>query len=66
LNLPTYAPWTNPIEKLWRKLKQEAVCMHPLSEQWTLLKEQVHGFLKSYDRPASDLLRYVGRAKLAD
>src|SRR5262249_20250836 len=31
LFLPTYAPWTNPIEKLWRKLKQEVLCMHRLS-----------------------------------
>jgi len=59
LFLPTYAPWTNPIEKLWRKLKQEILCMHKHSRDWQLLKEQVHGFLKSYDRPAPDLLQYV-------
>jgi hypothetical protein len=23
VRLPTHAPWLNPIEKLWRKLKQE-------------------------------------------
>lgn len=62
LFLPTYAPWTNPIEKLWRKLKQEIVCMHRLSEQWDLLKEQVHTFLASFNREATDLLRYVGLA----
>lgn len=66
LNLPTYAPWTNPIEKLWRKLKQEVLCMHRISDQWLQLKQQVHAFLKSYDRPAPDLLRYVGLAQLAD
>ena len=26
--LPTYAPWLNPIEKVWRKLKQEFLYMH--------------------------------------
>ena len=31
LRLPTYAPWTNPIEKVWRKLKQEVLCMHRLA-----------------------------------
>lgn len=62
LYLPTYAPWTNPIEKLWRKLKQEVVCLHRLSGQWEQLKEGMHTFLKSYDRDAPDLLRYVGLA----
>jgi DDE superfamily endonuclease len=46
LNLPTYAPWTNPIEKLWRKLKQEVLCLHRLSQDWARLQEQVHDFLK--------------------
>jgi transposase len=58
LYLPTYAPWTNPIEKLWRKLKEEILAMHRLSQHWDALKEQVHSFLKSYDREAPDLLRY--------
>lgn len=62
LFLPTYAPWTNPIEKLWRKLKQEILAMHRLSEQWDLLKQQVHAFLASFNREAPDLLRYVGLA----
>lgn len=65
LFLPTYAPWTNPIEKVWRKLKQEVLCMHKLSQDWQLLKEQVHTFLKNYDRPAPDLLRYVGLTQAA-
>lgn len=60
LYLPTYAPWTNPIEKLWRKLKQEVLAMHRHSQDWQALKEQVHTFLKQYDRPADELLRYVG------
>ena len=30
------------------------------------LKEQVHTFLQHYDRPAPDLLRYVGLARVAD
>jgi putative transposase len=64
LNLPTYAPWTNPIEKLWRKLKQEVLCMHKLSNEWEQLKEAVHTFLTNYDRPAPDLLEYVGLAKV--
>jgi hypothetical protein len=26
--LPTYAPWLNPIEKLWRWLRQDVLKMH--------------------------------------
>jgi transposase len=63
LNVPTYAPWTNPIEKLWRKLKQEVLCLHSLSGQWEQLKEAIQTFLKSYDRDAPDLLHYVGLGK---
>lgn len=62
LFLPTYAPWTNPIEKLWRKLKQEIVVMHKLSHNWDQLKQQVHAFLAAYNRQAPDLLHYVGLA----
>ena len=62
LFLPTYAPWTNPIEKLWRKLKQEIISMHRYSDRWSDLKRRVHDFLVDYDRPAPDLLRYVGIA----
>lgn len=60
LFLPTYAPWLNPIEKLWRKLKEEIICMHRYSDRWIELKERIRTYLLSFDRPAPDLLRYVG------
>ncbi|MBK9335612.1 MAG: transposase [Lewinellaceae bacterium] len=28
--LPTYASWLNPIEKVWKMLKQDLVHNHPL------------------------------------
>lgn len=61
--LPVYAPWTNPIEKLWRKLKEELLVLHTASERWRELVQQVRTFLAEYDRPAPDLLRYVGLAR---
>jgi transposase len=60
LSLPTYAPWTNPIEKLWRQLHEELLSMHPYSDQWDALKQRVKAFLQSYDRSAPDLLFSVG------
>ncbi len=58
--LPTYAPWLNPVEKLWRKLKQEVLHLHRLSEQWERLKQRVAAFLASFSSGSAALLRYVG------
>jgi transposase len=58
--LPTYSPWLNPIEKLWRKLKQDVLHLHRLADDLPALRARVLAFLASFDRPAPDLLRYVG------
>ena len=58
--LPTYAPWTNPIEKLWRWLNQDVLHLHRLSDQWDALKARVCTFLDGFAKPAPALLRYVG------
>jgi hypothetical protein len=58
--LPTYAPWTNPIEKLWRKLHEEVLCLHRLADQWEQLKAQVENFLSNLNQPSPYLLHYVG------
>ncbi len=63
LRLPTYAPWTNPIEKVWRKLKQEVLHQHAFGDDWAGLKAEVDGWLtrQGQDRAArTALLRYVG------
>lgn len=58
--LPTYAPWLNPIEKLWRWLKQDVIKMHPLAGDWPKLRGRVNDFLDQFDRRSQKLLRYVG------
>jgi len=60
LCLPTYASWCNPIEKLWRWLKQDVLHLHRLSDQWQELKQQVAAFLNQFLEGSTDLLRYVG------
>ena len=60
LFLPTYAPWLNPIEKVWRKLKQEILHLHRYRSRWKDLQERIDAWLIQYDRPAPDLLSYVG------
>jgi len=60
--LPTYAPWTNPIEKMWRWLKQEHIHNHTLAAEFDILKERVRAFLRDFATAtgSTDLLRYVG------
>ena len=58
--LPTYAPWTNPIEKVWRKLRQELLHHHRYAERWPDLRQRVRAWLDQYARPAPALLHYVG------
>lgn len=58
--LPTYASWLNPIEKLWRWLKQEVIHLHDSSNDWKGLQKQVSGFLDQFSGNSPDLLKYVG------
>lgn len=60
LFLPTYASWLNPIEKLWRWLKQEVLHLHRWAEALETLREKVRLFLDQFATGSSALLRYVG------
>lgn len=58
--LPTYAPWTNPIEKVWRQLKGEVLHLHRLADRLDDLRTQVDHFLDGFANGSLELLRYVG------
>ena len=58
--LPTYAPWANPIEKLWRRVKQTLVHHHRYGDDWAGCKAAVTTVLDQYAHPDPTLLRYVG------
>jgi transposase len=58
--LPTYSPWLNPIEKLWRWLRQDVLKMHRLAEDWKELLKRVRAFLDQFADGSQDLLHYVG------
>jgi transposase len=60
LFLPTYASWLNPIEKLWRWLKQDVLHLHRLAAQLKDLRRQVLDFLDQFANGSLALLRYVG------
>jgi transposase len=64
LMLPTYAPWTNPIEKLWRWLRQEVLHLHRHADDWAGLQTLVTQFLEQFAHGSRALLRYVGLSDL--
>lgn len=60
LFLPSYASWLNPIEKLWRWLKQKIIHLHEFSSDWPTLKRHVSEFLDPFSQGSTELLEYVG------
>lgn len=60
LRLPTYAPWTNPIEKVWRKLKQELLRQHDFVDDWEGLRSAVEAWLQRAREDPESLRRYTG------
>jgi hypothetical protein len=60
--LPTYAPWLNPIEKLWRWLRQDVLKLHRQASDWPGLRQRVRAFLDQFASGSLALLQYVGLA----
>jgi transposase len=58
--LPTYAPWLNPIEKLWRLLKQTVLHHHRLANDWAGLTTAMATFLEQFAPGSETLLHAVG------
>lgn len=58
--LPTYAPWNNPIEKLWLLLKKQVLHLHRFADDWDGLKQRVNQELDQYAQPSANLMRFVG------
>ena len=60
LQLPTYACWTDPIEKLWRWVRQSVIHLHRLSNDWQPLQDNVIAFMQQFRGRSQQLLHYVG------
>lgn len=58
--LPTYASWCNPIEKLWRKLRQDLLHLHAWADDLPALRQAIDDVLATFAHGSPDLLRYVG------
>lgn len=60
LPLPTYAPWTNPTEKVWGLLTKDVLNQHDFVEDWSGLKQAVTDWLAQYEYGSEALLHSVG------
>ena len=60
--LPTYAPWLNPIEKLWGWLRRVVLTGHRLAGDWPGLLARVRALLAQFATGSDDLLWVVGLA----
>jgi hypothetical protein len=58
--LPTDASWCNPIEKLWRKLRQDVTHLHRWADDLDTLRTKIDRFLNQFAQGSLELLRYVG------
>ena len=59
LYLPTYSPWLNPIEMLWRHFRRE-VTHCEIFETVKLLIEASYNFFHRYNQNPSDVLSIIG------
>lgn len=64
LFLPTYAPWLNNIEKLWRFVRQHVSHAHPWCDDFKLFREQVLGAFQKLSQGSPEIRRYCGLERL--
>ncbi len=62
--LPTYAPWLNNIEKLWRWVKQRVSHAHPWCDDFLQFKNHVRAEFERIADGTAELRRYCGLEKL--
>jgi hypothetical protein len=60
LPLPTYAPWTNPIEKFWLKLNREFMKHHPYGLDRQAFRDALDLWLDKHREESAALLHEVG------
>jgi len=60
VELPTYAPWLNPIEKLWRLVRQEVSHTHPWCDDFRLFRTILAAKFSEFALGSQRLLHYCG------
>jgi transposase len=59
LYLPTYSPWLNPIERLWRQFRREVTHCELLASL-DALRKAAHAFFDRYNRHTARVLSIIG------
>ncbi len=60
MRLPTYAPWLNPVEKLWRRLTQDVLHLHRWVHEWEQTQTAVTAWLDLWTGQPDPLLTLLG------
>jgi len=62
---PTYAPWTNPIEKVWLRFNEDVSHMHPHWAKWQPWRLRIDDWIAQVRPPSQAMLRATGVASLS-
>ena len=60
VQIPSYAPWCNNIEKLWKFFRQEFLHVHRFCDDLGLLRAKSLQFFERFAQGSAQLLQYVG------
>lgn len=58
--LPSYASWLNPIEKIWKWLKQDVIHLHRMTDDFLSLKAKVLEWFNKPTHSAEQILKFIG------
>ena len=58
--LPTYSPWLNPIEKVWKWCRQMLTHAHPWSDNFLTYRQKVRDQFLSLQHGSNEILQYTG------
>jgi DDE superfamily endonuclease len=61
---PTYAPWTNPIEKVWLRFNEDVSHMHPHWAKWQPWRLRIDDWIAQVRPPSQAMLQATGVTSL--
>lgn len=62
---PTYAPWTNPMEKVWLRFNEDVSHMHPHWAKWQPWRLRIDDWIAQVRPPSRAMLQATGVASLS-
>jgi len=62
---PTYAPWTNPMEKVWLRFNEDVSHMHPHWAKWQPWRLRIDDWIAQVRPPSQAMLQAAGVASLS-